>query len=347
MSSSTNNHPAASTTKPLKELNNYGQSVWLDYMRRHLMSSGEMRNLVEDYGLGGVTSTPAIFVKSITGSTYYTDALFELQLDKSLDAMAIYEHLAIKDIQDAADVLRPAYDRTKRRDGYVSLEVSPFLAKDTQGTIKDARRLWKAVNRPNLMVKIPATVEGLPAIEQMLSEGININITLLFAQDRYEQVARAYIAGLQKWASSGGEVGRVASVASFFISRIDSMVDAMIKPRLQASTDEQERTRLKSLLGKSRHRQCAAYIPALQEHLLGPRVGQVSQAGGADTKGAVGFHQHQGPQLLRRALRGRADRSGHGEYDSAGDPRRFPRSWQAPGQPGIGPRRGASRNGAR
>jgi transaldolase / glucose-6-phosphate isomerase len=235
---------------PLKELNNYGQSVWLDYMRRHLISSGELRRLVEDDGLGGVTSNPAIFEKAITGSTDYTEALFELQKDKTLDAMAIYEHLAIKDIQDAADVLRPVYERTKRRDGYVSLEVSPFLAKDTEATIKDARRLWKAVNRPNLMVKIPATVEGLPAIEQALSEGININITLLFAQDRYEQVAQAYIAGLQKWAASGGEVGRVASVASFFVSRIDSMVDAIVKARLQISTDDKERTALRSLLGK-------------------------------------------------------------------------------------------------
>ncbi len=249
MSSSTIVNPAT-TVNPLKELTNYGQSVWLDYMRRHLISSGELRKLVEEDGLGGVTSNPAIFEKAITGSTDYSEALFELQKDKSLDAMAIYEHLAIKDIQDAADVLRPVYERTKRRDGYVSLEVSPFLAKDTEGTIKDARRLWKAVNRPNLMVKIPATVEGLPAIQQCLSEGININITLLFAQDRYEEVARAYIAGLQKWAASGGEVGRVASVASFFVSRIDGMVDAMVKARLQTSTDEQERTRLRSLLGK-------------------------------------------------------------------------------------------------
>src|SRR5579863_7120159 len=238
------------TMNPLIELTKYGQSVWLDYMRRHLISSGELSKLVEEDGLGGVTSNPAIFEKAITGSTDYSEALFELQKDKGLDAMAIYEHLAIKDIQDAADVLRPVYDRTQRRDGYVSLEVSPFLAKDTEGTIKDARRLWKAVNRPNLMVKIPATVEGLPAIEQALSEGININVTLLFAQERYEQVAHAYIAGVQKWAASGGDVGRLASVASFFVSRIDSMVDAMVKTRLQSSTDEKERAALRSLLGK-------------------------------------------------------------------------------------------------
>jgi len=250
MSSSTTINTSAATANPLKELHNFGQSVWLDYMRRNLISSGELKKMVEEDGLGGVTSNPAIFEKAITGSTDYSEALFELQKDKSLDAMAIYERLAIKDIQDAADVLRPVYERTKRRDGYVSLEVSPFLAKDTEGTIKDARRLWKAVNRPNLMVKIPATVEGLPAIEQALSEGININVTLLFAQERYEQVAHAYIAGVQKWAASGGDVGRLASVASFFVSRIDSMVDAMVKTRLQSSTDEKERAALRSIPGK-------------------------------------------------------------------------------------------------
>src|SRR6202451_2751666 len=188
MATITTTTTTTNTNNPLLELSKYGQSAWLDYIRRNLITSGELKSLVDNDGLGGVTSNPAIFEKAITGSTDYSEALFELQKDKSLDAMAIYERLAIKDIQDAADVLRPVYDRTKRRDGYVSLEVSPFLAKDTEGTIKDARRLWKAVNRPNLMVKIPATAEGIPAIQQMLSEGININVTLLFALEMYEKV---------------------------------------------------------------------------------------------------------------------------------------------------------------
>src|SRR6266699_3634978 len=150
--------PAA--TNPLKELfSKYGQSVWLDYIRRSLISSGDLKRMIDEDGLGGVTSNPAIFEKAITGSTDYTEALIELQKEKGLDAMAIYERMAIKDIQDAADVLRPVYERTKKRDGYVSFEVSPFLAKDGEGTVRDARRLWKAVNRPNLMVKIPATPE--------------------------------------------------------------------------------------------------------------------------------------------------------------------------------------------
>jgi len=248
MSSPTSTQSA--TLNPLQELNKYGQSVWLDYIRRNLISSGELQRMLDEDGLGGVTSNPAIFEKAITGSTDYTEALLELQQEKGLDAMAIYERMAIKDIQDAADVLRPVYERTKRRDGYVSFEVSPFLAKDTAGTIKDARRLWKAVNRPNLMVKIPATVEGIAAIEQAISEGMNINVTLLFAQDMYERVARAYISGLQKWTASGGDAGRVASVASFFISRIDSMIDATLKTRLKQSQDVKERALLRSLLGK-------------------------------------------------------------------------------------------------
>src|SRR6516225_483133 len=239
--------PAA--VNPLRELSKYGQSVWLDYIRRSLISSGELQRLIDEDGLGGVTSNPAIFEKAITGSTDYTEALLELQKEKGLDAMAIYERMAIKDIQDAADFLRSIYDRTGRRDGYVSLEVSPFLARDTQGTIRDARRLWKAVDRPNLMIKIPGTPEGLPAIQQALSEGININVTLLFAQDMYEKVARAYLAGLEAWADSGGDVGRLASVASFFISRIDTMVDGLLKTRLKTA-DAKESALLRSLMGK-------------------------------------------------------------------------------------------------
>ena len=238
------------TMNPLKELAKYGQSVWLDYIRRNLITSGELKRLIDEDGLGGVTSNPAIFEKAITGSTDYADALVELQKRKDLDAMGIYEILAIKDIQDAADALRPVYDRTKKRDGYVSLEVSPFLARDTDGTIKDARRLWKAVNRPNLLVKIPATAEGIPAIQQCISEGININVTLLFAQEMYEKVARAYIAGVKKYVADGSDPSHVASVASFFISRLDSMVDAIVKARLKSTSDPKEQALLRSLLGK-------------------------------------------------------------------------------------------------
>ena len=241
---------SAVTTNPLVELRKYGQSAWLDYIRRTLITGGELKRLVDEDGLGGVTSNPAIFEKAITGSTDYADALVELQKRKDLDAMRVYEIIAIKDIQDAADILRPVYDQTKMRDGYVSLEVSPFLARDTQGTLKDARRLWKEVNRPNLLVKVPATIEGIAAIEELISEGINVNVTLLFAQEMHEKVALAYIAGLKKYAAGGGDLSHVSSVASFFISRIDSMVDSIVKAKLKSSTDPKQQALLKSLPGK-------------------------------------------------------------------------------------------------
>jgi len=240
----------ASAVNPLKSLFSYGQSVWLDYIRRSLISSGELARLIEQDGLRGVTSNPAIFEKAITGSTDYTDTLAELQQHKELDAMALYEHIAIKDIQDAADVLRPLYEKSKYRDGYVSLEVSPFLAHDTQATIEEGRRLWKAVGRENLMVKVPATPAGIPAIEQLLSEGININVTLLFALEMYEQVALAYISGLEKRAAGGHDIKKMASVASFFISRIDSMVDSLAKAKLKTATTSSDRALLRSIIGK-------------------------------------------------------------------------------------------------
>jgi transaldolase/glucose-6-phosphate isomerase len=247
---STSGTTSAATANPLVELRKYGQSAWLDYIRRTLITEGELKRLVDEDGLGGVTSNPAIFEKAITGSTDYAEALAELQKRKDLDPMGVYEIIAIQDIQNAADILRPVYTETKMRDGYVSLEVSPFLARDTEGTLKDARRLWKAVNRPNLLVKVPATLEGIPAIEALISEGINVNVTLLFAQAMYEKVALAYIAGLKKYVSNGGDPSHVSSVASFFISRIDSMVDTIVKAKLKSSTDPKEQGLLKSLPGK-------------------------------------------------------------------------------------------------
>ncbi|HTS74604.1 MAG TPA: bifunctional transaldolase/phosoglucose isomerase [Bryobacteraceae bacterium] len=229
---------------PLAQLTKLGQSIWLDYIRRNLITTGELKRLVDE-GLGGVTSNPSIFEKAITGSTDYNDLLTELQRNKDLDAFAVYERIAVRDIQDAADILRPVYDRTGGRDGFVSLEVSPFLANETQASINEARRLWKTVNRPNLMVKIPGTAAGQPAIEQLISEGININVTLLFSQDVYEQVAMHYIAGLEKCSRPE----RVASVASFFVSRIDTLADSKIDEKLKTASPS-DRARLDALHGK-------------------------------------------------------------------------------------------------
>lgn len=213
---------------PLEALEFHGQSVWLDYIRRDLITGGELQRLIDEDGVRGVTSNPAIFEKAIAGSTDYNDVLAEAG-SRSLDAKAIYESIAVNDIRDAALVLLPVYDRTARRDGYVSLEVSPKLARDARGTVEEARRLWKAVARPNLMIKVPATHEGIIAIRQLISEAINVNVTLLFSQDTYEEVVEAYLAGLEDRVATGADIEGIASVASFFISRIDSIVDERIK----------------------------------------------------------------------------------------------------------------------
>jgi transaldolase len=238
------------TTNPLLDLQKFGQSIWLDYIQRNLLTSGELKRLIEEDGLRGMTSNPAIFEKAIVSSSDYADVLNSLRSRTDLDANGRYEILAIRDIQDATDILRPVYESSKRRDGYVSLEVSPYLARDTQGTLQEARRLWKAVGRDNLMIKVPGTKEGIPAFQQLISEGININVTLLFSQEVYQQVAEAYIAGLEQFAAGGGDVSKMASVASFFISRIDSSVDSIAEGRLKTSKDSREQEQLKGILGK-------------------------------------------------------------------------------------------------
>jgi transaldolase/glucose-6-phosphate isomerase len=234
---------------PLRGLSEFGQSVWLDYIRRSLITSGELKRLVVEDGLRGVTSNPAIFEKAIVGSTDYASVI-ESAESASLDAKALYEKIAIRDVQDAADILGTVWEESQYRDGFVSLEVSPLLAHDTAGTLEEARRLWKTVDRVNLMVKVPATPEGIPAVRQLISEGINVNVTLLFSRDAYEQVAKAYIEGLTARAAAGGDVSRIASVASFFVSRIDSMIDAEITGQLKTTSDPAKRARLSGLLGK-------------------------------------------------------------------------------------------------
>ncbi|MBI2192654.1 MAG: bifunctional transaldolase/phosoglucose isomerase [Planctomycetes bacterium] len=234
---------------PLVQLRELGQSPWYDYIRRGLISSGELKALIDNDGLMGVTSNPSIFEKAIAGSTDYNPSLRQIAQDVR-GVKEIYETLAVRDIQDAADLMYPVYEKTGTRDGYVSLEVSPALAYDREGTIEEALRLHKAVGRENVMIKVPATPEGIPAIDYLLSQGINVNVTLLFSVQAYEQVAWAYISGLEKLAAKGRDVSKVASVASFFISRIDSLVDALIEARIKESTRPREKATLQSLTGK-------------------------------------------------------------------------------------------------
>ena len=239
---------AERTINPLLQLAQYGQSPWYDYIRRGLLTSGELHRLIICDGLMGVTSNPSIFEKAIAGSSDYHDALTELAQEPT-NAKQCYEALAIRDVQDAADLLYSVYDATHAHDGYVSLEVDPELAFNTAGTIEEARQLYHAVGRENVMIKVPATPEGIPAVEALISQSINVNVTLLFSVEVYEQVASAYIRGLAAHAEQGGRLQRVASVASFFVSRIDTEVDRLLDVTIKEATDS-VKTVARTLMGK-------------------------------------------------------------------------------------------------
>lgn len=231
----------------LLKLINCGQSYWLDNLTRKLIQSGEIEKRVKEQGLRGITSNPAIFEKAIVKSHDYDEQILHLS---GKGAEEIYEALVIQDIQDACDLLMPVFEESKGLDGYVSLEVSPHLAHDREGTEKETRRLFKWVNRPNCLIKIPGTKEGIAAVEQMLYEGININITLLFSVDVYEQVAKAYIKALKRRADEGKPIDKIASVASFFLSRIDVLVDTLLEQRISGQNKEHDQ-KVKALLGKA------------------------------------------------------------------------------------------------
>jgi len=236
-------------SNPIREIAKLGQSIWYDQVRRALFTSGELARMIEEDDLRGVTSNPTIFEKAIGGSTDYNEALAELA-EKGLETNDIYEHLAVDDIGRAADLLLPVYERTNAVDGYISLEVSPTLAHDTEGTIKDAVRLFGWLGRPNVMIKVPATPAGIPAIEELISRGINVNVTLIFSMECYLTVANAYVRGLERRAAAGESVERIGSVASFFVSRIDSTIDNELGLRVRRTEDAAEKAKLESLLGK-------------------------------------------------------------------------------------------------
>ncbi|GAA4322104.1 hypothetical protein GCM10023149_22220 [Mucilaginibacter gynuensis] len=232
---------------PLAQIPDYGQSIWLDYIRRSFIQSGELKKLIDEDGLRGVTSNPAIFEEAIARSSDYNDTINELA-KTDLTTEEIFLKLAIEDVQSAADEFKGVYQDTDALDGYVSLEVSPNLAQDTEGSITEARSSWETLDRKNVMIKIPGTKEGLPAITQLISEGININVTLLFGLDRYRAVAEAYIEGLEKRAANGESLENIASVASFFLSRIDSMVDPLLEAAIK--NDKEKAVAGEKLLGK-------------------------------------------------------------------------------------------------
>jgi len=237
-------------SNPLVELQRYGQSVWLDYIRRQALQSGEVRKLIDDDGLRGITANPTIFQQAIAAGNDYDDTINRL-LRENADPVTIYETLAVEDIQTACDQFRSVYESADGHDGFISLEVAPGLARDTEGTIAEARRLWKWVDRPNLMIKVPGLPEGVPAIEKLLSEGINVNVTLLFAISAYEDVAWAYIRALERRVAEGKPIDKIASVASFFVSRVDVLIDSLLDKKAAAESDTAKKAKIEGLRGKA------------------------------------------------------------------------------------------------
>jgi transaldolase len=235
------------SANPLHELEKLGVSVWLDYLSRDIINSGKLRGLVQEDGLSGVTSNPTIFMKAITGSAVYDQPLKEMIENGERDPKELFLGLALRDVADAADILRPVYERDGGRNGFISIEVSPDLAYDTEATIKEARRLFSAIGKKNILVKVPATREGLPAIEELISEGVNVNVTLLFSIKRYEEVMEAYLRGLERRLKAGLPVGEASSVASFFVSRVDTLVDKLLEEKLSSL----EKDKAKGLMGKA------------------------------------------------------------------------------------------------
>jgi transaldolase len=237
-------------TNPLIQLKVLGQSVWYDNIDRAQLNSGQFKRLLDEDGVVGVTANPTIFQKSISQGNAYDEQITQL-IREGKSTSEIYEAIVIQDIRTVADMLHPIYDSTNRQDGYVSLEVSPDLAHDTEGTLSEVRRFWKLVDRPNLMIKIPATREGIPAVRQALTEGININITLIFSIEFYRQVTDAFLTALEDRNAEGKDISHIASVASFFVSRVDTLVDKLLEDKIKATNSSTEQEMLKSLEGKA------------------------------------------------------------------------------------------------
>jgi transaldolase len=304
-----------------KDLQKFGQSVWLDYIRRNLITSGELQRLIDEDGLRGITSNPAIFEKAISGSNDYADLLKSLQSRTDLDAKARYEILAIRDIQDAADLLRPVYQETKRRDGYVSLEVSPYLGHDTEGSIQEARRLWKAVARENVMIKIPGTPEGLPAIQQISAKA---SISTLPCSSRKKRAGHRSVSGRSGKLAANGDVSKMVSVASFFISRIDTLADSEIESRLKNAKDAREQAQLKSLLGKVAIANGKQTYQLYQSIFSSARWKKLASQG-AQTQRVLWASTSTKNPAYRDVLYVEELSAGYGKHDSASDDRCVPR----------------------
>src|ERR1044071_535424 len=266
------------SNNPLVELQKLGQSIWYDNIRRALIDTGDIERKISGDDLRGVTSNPAIFEKAIAGSTDYDESMRKL-IAEGKGVEDIYEDLVIEDIQRTADLLAPVYERTNRIDGYVSLEVSPLLANDTDSTVAEAQRLWDAINRPNVMIKIPATPAGIPAITRAIAAGLNVNVTLIFSDELYRTVADAYISGIEQRVAAGLPVDHIASVASVFVSRIDSAIDSQLEFRIRRSQDEVEKETLSALLGKAAIANTRVIYQSFKDLFNGERFAPLRAAG--------------------------------------------------------------------
>jgi transaldolase/glucose-6-phosphate isomerase len=282
--------------------------VWNDNIQRTFVTNGDLQRLVEQDALGGVTSNPTIFEKAIGGSSDYDDDLKQY-VEEGEDAEGVFKRLAVTDITLGADILRPVYDRTDGQDGYISIEVSPSAAHDTPKTLDDAHYFWDAIGRPNVMIKVPASTEGIPAAEQLISEGINVNITLIFASEVYEQVIDAYLKGLEKRVEQGKPIDHLGSVASFFVSRVDTLVDKLLEEKAKKDNGENA-AELKALGAR-------LPLPTRRSRIKSSSANSArsaSEAGGQGRAGAataVGQHQYQEPKLSRHLLCGGAGRARH------------------------------------
>ncbi|HZU69235.1 MAG TPA: transaldolase [Ktedonobacteraceae bacterium] len=263
---------------PLLQLKELGQSPWYDNIDREQLVSGQFKRLLDEDGICGVTANPTIFQKSISHGHAYDEQMTEL-IRAGKSSNEIYEALVIRDVQTVADMLRPIYEKANRQDGFVSLEVSPELAHNTEGTLAEVRRFWKMVDRPNLMIKIPATPEGIPAVRQALTEGINVNITLIFSLDSYRQVANAYISALEDRNAAGQDISHIASVASFFVSRVDTLVDKLLEEKIQATSDSAEQQKLKALEGKAAIANARVVYQEFRQIFDSPRFESLKHAG--------------------------------------------------------------------
>jgi transaldolase len=265
-------------SNPVAQIKTQGQSVWYDNIDRSQLVSGQFKRLLDEEGIVGVTANPTIFEKSISHGQAYDEQITRLiQAGKSTSE--IYEDLVIQDIRTVADLLRPIYEQTNTKDGYVSLEVSPELAHDTDGTIAEARRFWQIVDRPNLMIKIPATAAGIPAIERVLTDGINVNITLIFALDNYKDVAEAYLNALESRNGAGKDISHIASVASFFVSRVDTLVDKLLDEKVKASSSAEEQGHLQALEGKAAIANARIVYKEFKRIFISPRFETLKHSG--------------------------------------------------------------------